>query len=158
MTQRSRKRLLIFLNVALAAALVGVPAALLLAPPGGDRGGGGKAEANSHSAAAGQALRPLNSYEAIYRRDLRKPLFDPVVVAEVKAPPPKPKLTIRLTGTAVEPGFSYAMFRTAGGQDKLVSVGQTLEGAELTEIRSDGATVRFNDELLQLAIEKGSSP
>jgi len=154
MTHRRRKRLLWLTIAALAAGTAVSAGGLLLAPLAtfsgpGDRDGG---DAGSGGGAARRArAETLADYAAIYRRDLRKPLVDPKPVAPtVRLRRPKPKMTVTLVGTAVEPGFTYAMFRTRGHGTKLVRVGETIEGVEVLSVATDSARVRFAGEVREL--------
>lgn len=99
-------------------------------------------------------LQPLQSYAGIYKRDLRKPLYDPKPKAVIKVAPVKPKLTIQLLGTVVEPGFTYAILKDSKGKTKFVSVGQSLDGAELKSISAKSITVIFNGEEQILSTKK----
>lgn len=158
MNLRQRRRLLILVNAALAAAAVACAFSLALAPleipdPSSSSDKPMGAAANDSNA----PLRPLAWYAVIHGRDLRKPLYDPKPIVIVKPPPkpkPKPKLTVRLMGTAVEPGFTYGLFRTKSGKDSLVSVGESIEGAEVVSIADGSATVRFHGEMITLRVQK----
>lgn len=159
MTFRRKRHLLILLNVALAAAVVSCPIAAALWSPGQSRGQA-MTKAAPRTTSTTQATKglPSSAYEVIYRRDLRKPLFDVAAVEAPKVEAPKPKLTIQLTGTVDEPDNRFATFRTATGQDKLLSVGDKLEDAELTDVTEDSATVRFHGDLITLKVEKKETP
>jgi hypothetical protein len=105
------------------------------------------------------ALSPLTDYAAIYQRPLQAPLFDPPPQKAVAPPPaPEPTFAARLIGTAVDPGFSYALFQTSADERKPVSVGQSIEGAEVLSIRADSVTVRFHGKTLELRIEEPTAP
>ena len=100
-----------------------------------------------------------DQYEAIYKKDIRRPLYDPppVVVPPPVAPPPPP-LTLQLMGTVLEPGFEYAIIRTGAGQEKLMTLGETLDGAELLRVDEITATVRFAGQERTLKVQKKESP
>jgi len=157
-TLRKRRRILITVNFLLSAALVAVGCGFVFVPI--DE----RAEAQTSgrktaeiSQIVDRTAEPLRTYSGIYRRELRKPLFDPkpTVVTKVKAAPPKPKLTVILTGTVIEPGFTYAMLRGKSGSVKFVSVGQTFENAEVMAVTADSATVKFHGEEIRLKVRKG---
>jgi hypothetical protein len=158
MNLRTQKRLLVALNAVLAAGVLASAGPLLLpleveAPVA--------RKDVTRQAATGPAAKttPLSDFAVIHARDLKKPLFD--VVATAAPPPdvPKPQLTVTLVGTAVEPGFTYGLFRLKSGEVKIVERGQTIEGAEVTEVSEDSATVRFHGELITLKAErKGPAP
>jgi len=104
-------------------------------------------------------LLPLDQYDVMYTKNVRKPLYDPppVVVPPPVAPPPPP-LTLQLLGTVLEPGFEYAVVRTGAGQEKLMTVGETLDGAELLRLDAATATVRFAQQERTLKVQKKESP
>ena len=104
-------------------------------------------------------LLPLDQYDAIYQKDVRRPLYDPppVVVPPPVTPPPPP-LTLQLLGTVLEPGFEYAVVRTGMGQEKLMTVGETLDSAELLRLDAATATVRFAGQERTLKVQKKESP
>jgi hypothetical protein len=110
-------------------------------------------------AAIDAGLLPLDQYDVIYAKDVRRPLYDPppVVVPPPAAPPPPP-LTLQLMGTVLEPGFEYAIVRTGAGQEKLMTVGETLDGAELLRLDVTTATVRFVQQERTLKVQKKESP
>jgi type II secretory pathway component PulC len=91
---------------------------------------------------------PLIAYETISKRNLLQPLYDS---AAPNQPPPKP--SVKLVGTVIEPGFTYAMLKTKEGQVKGVSVGETVDGAEVTEVKADSVTVKFAGEMHTLKVE-----
>ena len=104
------------------------------------------------------ARRPESpgAYAVIYQRDLRKPLVD--AEAPKVEPPKPPPLTVTLKGTVVEEGFSYAIFRNKAGEEKLLKVGDSLEGAEVTAIAEGQATVRFFDQAIVLKAQTKEGP
>ncbi|HOF17628.1 MAG TPA: hypothetical protein PK082_01870 [Phycisphaerae bacterium] len=100
------------------------------------------------------AVRPIENYACIHERDLHKPLFDPKPAAAVVAPQPKPKLTVRLTGTATDPDFTCGFFRTQSGETKMVGVNQTIEGAKVLEVLDKQVKVEFHGDILTLKVEE----
>ena len=155
---RKRRRILITVNLLLSAALAAIGYAIVLVPIDSaveQQAGGAKTAVLSDI--MDRAAEPLSAYAAIYKRPLRKPLFDPKpgVAAGAKAAPPKPKLTVTLTGTVIEPGFTYAMLRGKSGQVKFVAVGQTIDSAEVTAITNGSATVKFHGDSITLQVNKG---
>ena len=151
MTIRDQKRLLWAINAALAAALVTSALLLTLLPLGVNmQAPSDGTTGRLISSTVGQTL-PLREFAVIYERDLRKPLFDAPPARPIEAPPPK--LAARLIGTAVEPGFTYGLFKGKDGQTHLVEVGQKIDGAEVLQIAEGTATVLFEGERLQLKVE-----
>jgi type II secretory pathway component PulC len=148
MTAKDQRRVLFIAAAILAAGAAGVVASAALLPL--DVGGlaspsGKKALAATQPARKAESL---GAYAVIYQRDLRKPLFDPEA-AKVEAPKPPP-LTVTLKGTVVEDGFSYAILRNKGGEEKLLKVGDSLEGAEVVSIEQGEATVHFYGQTITL--------
>ena len=153
MRQRSRKRLLWAVNAVLAAA-VSLAAAVMIWPLDEAAPSASWEEPAAITRTAGTQIEPMSKYAAIHRRDLRKPLFDvvPTTSAKTRTLPP---LKVRLTGTAVEEGFSLAMFHTASGELKMVGVGESIEGAEVISITDRSVTLRYGERPVTLTIEKG---
>ena len=152
---RSRKRLLLAANAALAAAVlasVSVPAILPLA--GADATGIADTQPRAVGNQIDRKPESLSAYAAIYQRDLRRPLFDLRPAPEVKPEPKKPQLTLRLMGTAVEPGHTYAFFRITTGQVKMLTVGQAVDGAEVLAIEEGMAKVSFDGQVVTLKVEE----
>ena len=155
---RKRRRILILVNLLLSATLVATGYALVFVPidePVEQQNSGKKSAEISEL--MDPAARPLSTYAVIYKRQLRKPLFDPKskTVAGAKAAPPKPKLTVTLTGTVIEPGFTYAMLRGKSGEVKFVGIGQTIDNAEVTAVGANSATVKFHGDSITLKVKKG---
>jgi hypothetical protein len=152
MTPQRRKLILRLTNIALGAgALTALALAILLPLEASGSNNHGQA-ATMPAAKAPRSLRPIQDFAVIYQKDVRKPLFDAKPVA-AEAPPP-PKLSARLTGTVVEPGYTYAIFRTSAGETKLVRIGQSIEGAEVTAINEASATVKYAGQELTLPVER----
>ncbi len=118
----------------------------------------------SHSTRSGDSapsttkVGSLAIYEELAKRDLRKPLYDPVIAVPKPKPKPKPQFPGTLTGTVVEDGFSYATFRLQNGRDELVQLDQPIgdTGAVLKAVELSGATIQFAGESLKLEIGGGS--
>ncbi len=149
------RRLLLGVNVALAAALVASAAGLVLLPletvdADRERPVAQRQDLPTARPAAG----PLADYAVIYQRDLLRPLYDPKPVVKVTPKPQPPKLPVTLVGTVLEPGFSYGMFKTRDGRTKFVRVGQAVEGAELLAITDNEATVKFGGREIVLKVQK----
>jgi len=148
---RTRRRMLTVLNVALAVVIVAAVAYAAVLPPSPDPPRRAQRVASRPaSQPSAAALKPLGDYAVIYARDLRRPLFDPEVAAP--AVPKRPELSFKLVGVVVEPGFTYGIFRTRSGRDKLASVGQEVEGAEVLAVEQGAAKVRFHDETITLTV------
>lgn len=149
----ARKRILVTVNAALAAGILACIVLTVLLPAKVEKVESPKDRDISVNRQESRQVGPLKAYAVIYRRDLRKPLFDPKPVIPLTIEPPRPKLAVRLVGTAVEPGFTYGLFRTKSGRTELVSVGQKIEGAEVVSVGDGTATVKFAGELITLKVE-----
>jgi hypothetical protein len=160
MTHRQRRRLLILANAAFAAVIAACAWGALWVPldaaDGQPARPAGRGQARSEHGAAG--VGPLSTYSGIYARPLRKPLYDPKPVEIVKLAAPEAKLTAVLAGTMTEPGFTYAIFRVPGGEEKVVPVGQSIEGAEVLEIVHGSVKVRFHGKEMTIQVQKEAAP
>jgi hypothetical protein len=105
---------------------------------------------------ASRGVRPISEYAAIWKHELRRPLYDPEVKPVIAAPPPKPSLTVQLVGTVIEEGFTYAILQGKGGKTEFVSVGQSLDGAEVTGIEKDCVHLKFCGDVVTLKAKRGS--
>jgi hypothetical protein len=154
MTTRSRRRLLWTLNLLLAVALAAIAWVAVRGVPRLTAAGEALVDpAGQGSAAPHAGVGPLADYLAVADRPLQKPLFDPKpIVAEIKAQP-KPPLRIRLTGTAVDPGYVAAFFTTSQGEMQIARVGETVDGAKVLEITASSATVEWYGDQKQLSVE-----
>jgi hypothetical protein len=156
MTRRQRQQILLAANAAL---LLGIGLSILWmlqAPQVTPGGPGGRNNPSGHSPGSGfgSDVGPLSRYTLIYARDFTRPVIDVVV----KTPPkPKPKPTFKLVGTAMDPGFTYGLFRTQNGETKIVSIGESIEGAEVLEIFKDKAELKFHGEVLTLEVQEEGS-
>lgn len=150
-----RKRMLLTANILLSVGIVACAAALLLWPASlpaeSKHKGRGR---NDNATPTAKPIRPLSHYKQIESRHLRKPLFDPKPVKVVKAPPPKPVLTVILEGTVLEPGFTYAILKNRKGETKFVGIGESFENAEVAAITENAATVDFHGEKITLSVGK----
>lgn len=140
-TQQARRRLLWGVNLMLAAMIAAVWAWELQPPPQASDAPAGRPK-QRHLADTSGSVGSLADYKVIYRHDIRRPLHDPEPVRAPR-PAPKPKLALRLTGTMISPGSSYALLRTKKGRDLIASVGDTVEDARVIKIGADAVTVEY---------------
>jgi hypothetical protein len=91
---------------------------------------------------------PLAVYEAAGKRNLLPPLFDTAGPGQSA-----PKLAIKLVGTVIEKDSSFALLKAKDGQVRWAPVGETVDGAEVVEIKADSVTVRFSDQTFTLKVE-----
>jgi hypothetical protein len=158
LTLRTQKRLLLGLVILLAAGIAGVVAWAVRPPALPETAAEDKADRQEESPCARTAVGPLAIYTELAQRDLRRPLYDPVVVKAKPKPKPKPVFPGTLTGTVIEPGFSYATFRLPAGRDELVQLDEAIgdTGAVLQSVDVSAATILFEGEQLQLTVGGGS--
>lgn len=158
MTHRDRKHLLILSNAAFGAALAGCMWLALSPLDAGSSEGGSIAGKRSSALHESPEAGPLASYASIYTRPLRKPLYDSTPGAIVAAAKAEPKFPAALTGTIIEPGFTFATFRVPGGDEKVVPVGQVVEGAEVLAIIQGEVRIRFNGKEITLKTTVEAAP
>ena len=97
----------------------------------------------------------LSDFEPIFAMDLRKPLVDPPKTdPAADALTEDSPLSVRLSGTIIEPGRSVAIFSTGLTKTTIRQVGQEINGAEVVSIESDTVTLRYQGQLRQLKLEK----
>jgi len=152
---RTWKRALTALAVALAAATAAAAWALVCLPLAVDDPAPQAADRTADDETAAQPARHhLSDYAVVYERNLLAPLYDAAPAAVVAREAPPPRLEVRLEGTAVEPGFTYALVRTKDGKTRFVSVGQTVAGAEVVAIGNGQATFSLGGRQVVLKVEK----
>jgi hypothetical protein len=97
----------------------------------------------------------LSDFEPVFALDLRRPLIDAPktdpAADELTADSP---LSVRLTGTIIEPGHSVGIFSTGLTKTVIRHVGEEVNGVEVLELTSDSATLRYQGQLRQLKLEK----
>ena len=157
LTARQTRRALAALDLLLVAAIAAIVWWALQTPRADSATATGPASENPTRTSGAQRAGPLDPYVTLAQRDYRKPLYDPVVKKEVAPPQPKPKFPGVLTGTVLEPGFSYATFRV-GGRDELVQVGQPIgqTGARLLSVDEGSARIDWAEEEVTLQVGGGS--
>ena len=150
----SSRQALLGANILLALACAAT-LALGLALPVESLGEPEETVATSRPAATSQPAQigSLQEYAVIYARPLNAPLFDAPPAAPAAAPAPPP-WTAALIGTVNEPGFTYGIFRTADGHEKLAAVGETVDGAVVQSIGDNVAVVVFQGNPLTCRAEK----
>jgi hypothetical protein len=111
------------------------------------------------SRAGSQALLPpLESFDSIWAKPLRRPLIDPPVVAQPGPAPGVPSsdgLQVTLVGTV---GNSLAMLRAADGSISLKGIGDQISGAEVIAIRPGQIDVRSGGQTLTLSKPRDPDP
>lgn len=103
---------------------------------------------------------PLPSAEesaAVWRRPLRKPLFDPPPTAPVPTSAPSAPLIAKLLGTIEEEGRSRGLFALKGGATEVRGVGERLgdlpDGAEVVSIEPQRAVLKHHGKSIVLPLE-----
>jgi hypothetical protein len=151
MTLRTKRRWLWTCSGLLAA--IGLASvAALVAVPVGDSGADAVVTAPVEAPPPPARKMPLSAYEAASRRNLLQPLFDTGGPGQTAAKP-----TVKLVGTIIEKEQSFAMLKGKDGQVHWASVGESVDGAEVTEIKTDSVTVKFADQLHALKVESQGS-
>ena len=145
--------MLVLVNAALAACLVAVAAAAF-APPDDVRAAPLQRRQPVQPSSGEDPIGPLESYSAVWQRSLRNPLFDAPPPKEAAKPPPSPP-NVRLVFTAVEPGAGMATFRTAAGELRTVSIGESIDGAVLLEVTQNSAILQVSGEKVTMTRESG---
>lgn len=149
MTIRGQKRLLLLLNLALAGGLAATVALALAMPLDEPPSAGTAGKTPSTAPATIQKLRPRSDYAVIYQKSLRPPLYDAAASAA-----PTPQLNLKLIGTMLEPDFTRGLFVTASGEQKLVAVGESVDGAEVLAVKDGSATVKYAGQEIVLKVQK----
>ena len=93
----------------------------------------------------------LADLAVIWQRDLHQPVVDPPP-AKPAAPPPEPKLAIRLVGTAVESDRQFGIFQLAGHRSVVKPVGATIDGFEIVSIERGRARLRRGERIYDLEV------
>jgi len=146
MTIREQKKWLLFLNLALAAAIVvGVGLGLLL-PLSGQENAPVVKSAPATNPSGSSKLGPRNEYAVIYRKSLRGALYAAAVSS--------PKLSVKLVGTMMDPDFTCGVFVNRSGEQTMVSVGQTIDGAQVVAIHDGSVTLQYGDQTIVLTVQK----
>jgi hypothetical protein len=109
---------------------------------------------------AAQEFPPLEHFSAVWSRQLRLPLTDPAAAsqnsANIASAAPVLPIQLSLLGTALEPGYSMALFSTPQGGLELKSVGQKIgehSGApEIVEITADCVLLRHAGGTVKLSL------
>lgn len=99
------------------------------------------------------ALPPLDQFATVWQADLRQPI----------TPGPKQSETvdenaavpIQLTGTL---GPGQALVTRGDGSVQAISVGETVDGVEIVEVRAGQMTVRYNGRLCKLSKPQEPNP
>jgi len=120
----------------------------------------GTRAASMVSRAAKAALPSLQQFQQVWRKPLRRPLFDPppaATAARTSTPPPQAPLRIKLLGTVLEPGQSMAMFAVPPGTITIKRVGEAIgeapNQAEIMDIQTDRAVLRCQGQTMTVEIE-----
>lgn len=96
----------------------------------------------------------LEQFASVWNRDLRRALVDAAGAADASPTNQGPPVQFRLVGTVVELGHSYAVLIGSAGRMELKALGESLDGAEVTEIRDGSITVRHNGREVVLQVPK----
>jgi hypothetical protein len=101
-------------------------------------------------------LPPLQSFNTVLNRPLRRPLTDPVVVTSASPQAIPPQLVhLTLVGTI---GNSLAMLRMPDGQVLLKGVGDEIAGARVVGVRPGQVMLRFRNVPVHLTKAPDAAP
>ncbi len=100
----------------------------------------------------------LSELQRLCAKDFHRPLYDPEPKErKVSKTSKKTPMTMRLVGTATEPGHSVAILLSKDGSVELCSPGQSIETAcgtiTVTRVEHRKATVRHGGKTYELEIE-----
>lgn len=152
LSRRQLGRLLWWANAALCAGILLV-LALSFMPLEAQEALAGGPQKQPTTQKAQAAAKSLDHYAVLWQRDLQRPLYDPAPTAA--AGPAKPKLQIRLVGTAVEPEYCRGFFDVPGKGTVVAAVGDKVgEGAIVKSIEDQSAVVEYLGEDVSLKVQK----
>lgn len=92
-----------------------------------------------------------DDYSAIWKRNLREAYNPPKPPAP---PPPKSRPQLKLVGTIIEPPNNLAVIVGAGGEKRIVGVGESAFGATVKRVGELSATVEVEGEEFELKREQ----
>lgn len=159
---KSRKRLLVGLNILLVAAIV-AGAVYMFSPIDIKTQSVSRKTRRKNEPTQSVSRRRVSNknYDDIYTRPLRKSFDDEPAatdtLAAVSAETVR-SLNLKLLGTVVEAGHTYAWFRCADGKNKLVGAGKKVDSAEVVNVKERTATVKHNGRLVTLKIVTQAPP
>lgn len=105
--------------------------------------------------APARSLPPLSEFEPVWKVRLRSaPANAPGSRALMQAPQSPLGLPLRLAGTIVEPGHSFAIFITGVGKIELKKIGETIADARVLEISEGSVSVSYRGQTVDLLVEK----
>ncbi len=99
----------------------------------------------------------LAAFDGLLDLNLRRPLVDPPDVVPVvtdSSPAAAPRPTVHVVGAVVEPGHCFAIISDADGATRFCAPGESIAGAVIESIDSEGVTVRFAGQAIRFPIEK----
>jgi hypothetical protein len=117
-----------------------------------------KRSSRSLHAGSQALLPPLESFDSIWAKPLRRPLVDPPVAAQpgpTQTVASAASLPVTLVGTI---GTSLAMLRAADGSISLKGIGDQISGAEVIAIRPGQIDVRSGGQTLTLSKPPDADP
>jgi hypothetical protein len=147
MTTRTRKRLLLSFSIAVLAATAWSVYALAIRPP--EMPETADSAKRRTPVKAGKKsldqLGPLDAYAVTYRQPLGKPLFDRPIAAK--------SLQLTLLYTVVQADRKMAMLRIAGDETLEVREGETVEDAQIVNIRDGRVELTHNGQSYVLTLQ-----
>ncbi len=106
---------------------------------------------------SGHSIPALDSFAAIWQRDLRQPLIDPepVEAPRAKPPPPPPPVKLpRLIATFVEHGQSWGLFSDVKGAQRVRRTGGQIGSFQIVSITPGSASLRQGANTYEVSIPK----
>jgi len=165
MTLKSKKRLLSAGSLALTCAAIGVLVwgFSTAAPPDAEQRAAPRTvagKARGHAAKSPASAEPVisrGSFEGIWDRPLRRPLFDPPPPPAVVQKNPPPPLHVQLLATMVESESAAALLKLSNGEVVFRKVGEVLGAdypqARIAKIEPGTVCVRRGQEEAHLQID-----
>ncbi len=89
------------------------------------------------------------------------PLFDAAPASrQIHSTPAASQPALHLTGTVVEQGNSFAIFRLPGNEERLVGLGEKVEDALVVAVTGNSATVKVGGRTMVILMENadGTTP
>jgi len=163
MTLREKRTVLVFGSTLLALACVAVVAGGVLLPvrveadpPANmpELASGGSTDPNDAPADPNRMSRVFADLQRLARMDLRRPLVKKDVPRRTSTKtPPKPRLQLRLLGTAEEPGRSLAYFQERDGSTVWLAEGERLKTPAgevvVKTITSERVTITLGEQTIE---------
>lgn len=154
---QTRRRLVVLLNVVLLVSIGGLLCGSVTTSPAPRESASKPDEAKRPSPVKPIPPKPLSFYLAAARVPLRRPLVDPPAPSKPlpeKTVIQKTSLRAKLTGTIIDAEHAYGIFINAAGEEIPLTVGETIDGAELVQVKSHSATLKYRNTMVLLELPR----